>query len=367
MKKLLRLSVIPALVMPAACAAQNPGDAPPDPKTKAHEVLHKFVGTWDCKVKMSLPDMPAIEMTGIERFELLCDGLWLRSVVDATAAGRPFHAVSLIGFDPKAKTYVAVWTDSAQPTATRSVATYDAKNGTWSSKTVTGRPSRNVLIWNDADTMVETSYVQAPTGKEDVAMEITRTRRKADAKTATDAASGTFAGEAIPADGTAAAASPHRAGMAELYKQVGTWTFVLTMPQPSGQASEANGTEVNSAVCGGGWVWSDFTTTMMGAPFQGHSLAGFDPDRGQYVTYWVDSSSPFLTELTGTLDPETKTLTCTGTAYDPAGKEAPMTQTVTWSDDHARVAKFQFGPPEGGTSMVIRYRRVPQEGGYKIK
>lgn len=371
-----------SLLAPMSCAAQDPSGGPPDPRVAAHDVLRKFVGTWDVTMRTAMPGAPAVETKATARCEPICNGLWLKSVVDS-ATPRPFQAISLTGWDAAAKTYVSVWVDSSQPSATRAVAIYDAKNGTWSSKTISGHgPSRSVIVWKDADTMVETGYVQDPSGRESVCLEVTRQRRTPGTQPAATTAATTAAGSTgsiepaaetrvDPASGTAttggAATSGAAADQNELRKYVGTWDVVMKVPQPDGQVVESKGAEVNSAVCGGAWMWSDFESTMLGAPYEGHGLIGYDASRALFVTYWVDSTTPYLIALDGKIDPSSRTITYAGTMRDSSATEVPMTQKLSWTAEDTRVAEFAFKSAAGATSMEILYTRKHSLGGYEIK
>ncbi len=55
------------------------------------------------------------------------------------------------------------------------------------------------------------------------------------------------------------------------------------------------------------WLVTDFESTMMGGPFVGHEVVGFDPTEKKYQVSWVDSMSTSFTLGTGTFDAKTST------------------------------------------------------------
>ena len=229
-------------------------------------------------------------------------------------------------------------------------------------------PSRGVMVWKDDNTLTDTSYMAGPDGKEAVAMEIVRKRSKPSSKPATAVASTPLTEVKATAEKTVSvAASMPSPGHAELHRCVGKWNTTMRMPSPEGKVEETPGTEVSSAVCNGLFVWTDFHGTMMGQPFEGHGLVGYDPGTKTYTNYWVDSMSPFLTELAGTYDSKTKTMSASGKSMDPMGNAVPMTENITWKDDHNRIANFTFGSGAETQKFEILYTRAQQEGAYKIK
>lgn len=369
--------LLPALLLFAPLlAAQDPAGAEaamPNPKHAEHAALTPFVGTWNCKVKMYQGPEP-MEMAATETFELLCSGLWLKSTVQSTFMGQPFQGISLLGFDPKAKHYVNVWADSMAPIATVSHTAHDPKTRTWSSKLVSGHgPARSSLVWKDADTIVETSYAAGPDGKETVAMEIVRKRGgKATSTTAAgpgsvSPSSSTTAPASVGSAPTAAGAAPGApsatttppdAVVADMARIVGTWNAVTRMTGPDGTATAEQGSETVTSVCNGQWQWSDYSGLMMGMPFEGHGLVGYDPTTQKVTTFWIDNFSPFVTVLTGGFDAKANAIVSSGMCCDPTGAEGEMSCTAIWKDANTRVSKMTHAMKEGSMSFDIEYTRI---------
>ncbi|MEZ5966950.1 MAG: DUF1579 family protein [Planctomycetota bacterium] len=361
--KSIRIPLLISLLAPVA-AAQDGAPTPPNANDPAYAPLKAFVGTWTCDVNYLGTSSKATET-----FEPLCNGLFMKSIVHGSFNGQPFHGLSIWGYDPQAKNYVNVWVDSTGTTPAWSTATYDATTKTMtSSSEMGGMKMRGVLKWTSPDAFEEKTY-NLQGDKQVEHMTIKRTRAKAGAATAvSDAAS--VAGETkVQAEKAATAvAEPVTTNPAsnDLLKTVGKWDVVMKVMGPDGTAMEFKGKESNSAACNGLWVWSDFhSDDFMGTPFTGAGLLGYDPSTKKYTSVWVDSMSPHITKLSGSMDAKTKVLTCKGMSKDPAGNEMPMQESTTWTNDDARICRFEFGSGEQTMKMELHYTRaheVPDHG-----
>ncbi len=328
------------------------GQQMPDPKTPAHAPLATLAGNWTSTMKMAaMPGVPGlekpVESTGTERTELICNGLWLKSTINSTWEGQPFQGLWLAGYDPHAKKYKSIWVMSMDEPAAFADGTYDEKTKTW---TFIG-PSphgqvRSVMTWKDADTTVETNYLTPPGGKEVESMVITRTRAKG----------------AIPADATSpvtkGAEKPAAKEHAIHPEDIGTWEATVTCAPPGGAPpSTEKGTETITSICEGKWQWTDFKGTMMGQPFQGHGLTGYDAAKKQYVSFWFDSCTATHAMTTGTYDEAKKTFTFAGNCLNHEGKPVTLSQSYSRPDANTRNLNMVCKDPSGASEMKIVYKR----------
>ncbi len=373
---------LPLLLASAPCTQDAP--AMPNPKHAQHDALKPFVGTWNCNVKMNMGGQ-VIETTAVETVELVCNGLWLKSTVNSTLMGQPFQGITLLGYDSKRNTHVSVWADSMAPIATQSDVAIDGKARTWTSKTTAGHgPTRSVMVWKSNDHIVETAYAQGEDGKETEMMWITRQRATGAPSTAATTtasvgtpanASGPGAGPAAgPAGGpagatasgtTTAAAAPALTPVQQsLARSLGQWNVVTKMTTPDGTETEEAGNEVCLSVCNGLWQWTDFKGQFMGAPFEGHALFAHQPEGDAVTTFWIDSTSPFLTKMTGKYDATSKSVICKGPMLAPTGEEGTITEKQTWKGENTRVSEFSITGSNGetfGWSMTAT-RATPKPG-----
>ena len=99
-------------------------------------------------------------------------------------------------------------------------------------------------------------------------------------------------------------------GANRLKQDAGTWDATVEMSQGPGQAPMVSkGVEVNTLIGGGLWMVSDFKSAMMGQPFEGHGVFGYDAGKKKYVSSWVDSWSSGLATGESTYDAATKKMT----------------------------------------------------------
>lgn len=128
-------------------------DFPPKPGPE-HDVLKKWVGTWDCTIKMM-----GTESKGTSVYKMELGGLWLTSSFEGEFGGVKFSGRGLDSYDPAKKKYVAVWIDSFSTSPMTLEGTYDKDK-----KTMTlagegpGMDGKNtkykmVTTWKDDDTV----------------------------------------------------------------------------------------------------------------------------------------------------------------------------------------------------------------------
>src|SRR5262249_20884782 len=104
----------------------------------------------------------------------------------------------------------------------------------------------------------------------------------------------------------------------------------------------------------GGRVMSEeFNGTMMGAPFTGHGMMGYNNVTGKYWSTWNDSMSTGLMVSEGTCDATGKTCTFTGTWDDPIKKtKAHSRMTTRWPSPTTEIFEM-YGPGQDGKEMKM--------------
>jgi len=138
-----------------------------------------------------------------------------------------------------------------------------------------------------------------------------------------------------------------------LAEEVGTWDASVKtfMAGPTAPPTVSKGTETNRLMTGGLWLLSDFSGDIGGAKFEGHGQFGFDPTKKKYVGTWVDSMSPNISQLEGTYDAKTRTITYVGDGFDSTSNmKYSQKMVTTMKEDGTRVftlyMKFEKQPEE---------------------
>jgi hypothetical protein len=160
---------------------------------------------------------------------------------------------------------------------------------------------------------------------------------------------------------SAQAPAPPKAGPEHeiLKNDVGTWDATVESYMPGAPTPmTSKGTETNTLV-GGLWLVTDFKADMMGMPFQGHGITGYDANKKKYVGSWVDTMSSGLGLSESTYDAGTKTMTGTFEGPDPSGQIMKMKSVVAWKDPDTRVFTMSGTGPDGKDVkfMTITYKR----------
>lgn len=172
------------------------------------------------------------------------------------------------------------------------------------------------------------------------------------------------------------AMTPETQAMMEAYQKAGTpgmehgrlasmaGTYDLTVKSwyaPGAPPSTDTGTATRRMILGNRVMLEEVTSQMMGQPFSGQGLHGFDNVTGKYWGTWNDSMSTGLMVSEGTCDAQLS-CTYTGTHNDPVTKKPQSSRMTTrWTDKNTEVFEM-YGPgPDGKEAkmMEITYKRRP--------
>ncbi|MFO0775738.1 MAG: DUF1579 domain-containing protein [Nitrospiraceae bacterium] len=152
--------------------------------------------------------------------------------------------------------------------------------------------------------------------------------------------------------------TPHK----QLDSLVGSWTTkTKEWTDPSKPPQESEGTVDMKMLLGGRFLHQEYSGMMMGQPYTGIGITGYDNLRKKYVTIWLDSmaTAPFVME--GTASPDGKTITLRGGHDEPGGGH--MTHRAVWSIPDAQHQTFEMygahGHEKETKQMEILYTRKP--------
>ena len=145
-----------------------------------------------------------------------------------------------------------------------------------------------------------------------------------------------------------------------LASRVGTWKAEVTMwMDPSQPPTTSEATTVCESMLGGRYFKSTHSGMMMGMPFEGFEISGYDNVKKKFFNVWIDNMGTGIMVSEGTYDEATKTLTYTGQMTEPMGTEMNVREVVNHTDnDHST---FEMYVDMGGKevkNMEIKYTRV---------
>ena len=134
---------------------------------------------------------------------------------------------------------------------------------------------------------------------------------------------------------------------------VGSYDAKVKSWQAAGQPPmESTATATRSMALDGRVLVEEFKGSMMGTPFTGHGMQGYDNVSGKYWSTWNDSMSTGIMMSEGTCDAQ-KTCTFKGTWNDPI-KKAPVSSRMTsrWTSPTTEVFEM-YGPDKKGAEMKM--------------
>ena len=147
----------------------------------------------------------------------------------------------------------------------------------------------------------------------------------------------------------------------ELGKCVSKWTLKIRMMMPGMPPHESSGTSEIHWILDGHYLQEDVTGDMMGNPFHGINIIGYDKFRKQYVNCWIDNMSTGIWTSSGFHDPATNSTTMMGQMDDPmTGDIGKWSKSIIRmvDDDHFTMEMHDLVLGANSKVMEIEYSRV---------
>jgi hypothetical protein len=143
--------------------------------------------------------------------------------------------------------------------------------------------------------------------------------------------------------------APHKA----LASTVGTYDLkIRNWHEPGGPAMEEKGTATRKMALDGRVLVEEVKSTMMGQPWTGHGMTGYDNVTGKYWSTWNDSMSTGLMVSQGTCDAK-HSCQYTGSWNDPI-KKGPVKSRMTSRMTSPGTEVFEmYGPGKDGKEMKM--------------
>jgi hypothetical protein len=143
--------------------------------------------------------------------------------------------------------------------------------------------------------------------------------------------------------------APHKA----LAATVGNYDLkIRNWHEPGGQPMEEKGTATRKMALEGRVLVEEVKSTMMGTPWTGHGMTGYDNVTGKYWSTWNDSMSTGLMVSQGTCDAK-HACEYTGSWNDPI-KKGPVKARMTSRHTSPGVEVFEmYGPGKDGKEMKM--------------
>ena len=120
----------------------------------------------------------------------------------------------------------------------------------------------------------------------------------------------------------------------------GEWdtTTKMYMAGPQGPAAESKGSSSVKWVLGKRYLLEDHKGEMMGMPYEGMGLTGYDDAKNLFVSVWANNMSQEMLSMAGTRHPKTGVITMYGQMDEPAlkmfGRMVKYVSTIVDEDTH---------------------------------
>lgn len=140
---------------------------------------------------------------------------------------------------------------------------------------------------------------------------------------------------------------------AMLAKMAGEWTATVKFQtDPSQPWQESTGSSVVTTLMDGRYIQESNTSVMMGMPFSGMGVTGYDNVLGKYVSTWIDNMGTGIMTSTGTADASGKVINWSGMMSDPVtGKPQKERMITTFVDDNHHTFEMYSTPPGAKKEM----------------
>jgi len=145
-----------------------------------------------------------------------------------------------------------------------------------------------------------------------------------------------------------------------LKNYIGDWQVETTAMMTPGAAPEkSQSTEHAEMIMGGRFVMIRFTGTMMGQPFEGLQIIGYDNIGKKCQTFWIDNAGTSFYTTSGELDKTGKTLDEKGQWPNPMGPAPMPVRAVTrFTGPDEYIYELYMTGPDGKEFKALENKAV---------
>ena len=131
--------------------------------------------------------------------------------------------------------------------------------------------------------------------------------------------------------------------------------------QPGADPTKSEGSLQSEPIMGGRFLQSNYSGAMMGQPFHGMAIDGFDNKKQKYIGTWMDTMGTMMMVFEGDLDESGKVRTMVANFTDAfSGQPAQMKGITRIVSDDEHVYEGWMTAPDGSLfkTMEIVYTRA---------
>ena len=139
---------------------------------------------------------------------------------------------------------------------------------------------------------------------------------------------------------------------------VGDWDGDITVWLNHTKPDNMKGTTKYESIMDGRYIVGKYSGFMMGMPFSGMDISGFDNALKVFQNIWIDNMGTGIMHLEGTYDKNTNSIVYKGNMVIPNGSKVDVRQVLTLIDkDHSTFEMFVDMGTGETKSMEIKYTR----------
>ncbi|MGE0471492.1 MAG: DUF1579 domain-containing protein [Nitrospira sp.] len=133
----------------------------------------------------------------------------------------------------------------------------------------------------------------------------------------------------------------------------GSWiTNTKEWMEPDKPPTESTGSAEMKMLLGGRFLYQEYNSHMMGQPFSGVGIDGYDNLTKKYVTAWIDTMGTGIFIMEGTASVDGKTITLKGSHPEPGGGK--MSHRAVWKIIDTNNQTFDmYGTHHGQKEMKV--------------
>ncbi len=141
---------------------------------------------------------------------------------------------------------------------------------------------------------------------------------------------------------------------------VGDWDYTIKWwMSPDAKPEISKGTSEVEWIMGGRFIQHEVEGTSMGQPFEGLGVTGYDNEKKQYQSTWIDNMGTGIMTASGSYDAKTKTITDQGTFTCPGEGQKSFRAVTKFIDPNNFTYEWFMAGPDGKEfrAMEIIYAR----------
>lgn len=137
----------------------------------------------------------------------------------------------------------------------------------------------------------------------------------------------------------------------------GSWTTqTKEWMEPGKPPMDSAGTAETKMLLDGRFLYQEYHAQMMGQPFSGIGIDGYDNVTKKYVTAWIDTMGTGIFFMEGTASADGKTITLKGSHPEPGGGK--MSHRAVWKIQDSNNQTFEMYGTHGHGGKEMKFLEI---------